>query len=498
MKQVDFILYGAASLGGIARNALEKGGFHVAGYIDRRAYELREYKGLPVWSMDSVPDELRDHGTYIFISVKNVFEHEAIARMLDKKGFYNLIYKPYSVLMGYGNDGERELAALYDSLFAGECRGGFKMPDVDRAYWMHDFGRIQEENGMVTAYIPAEFLFSNAMEGQQSYGPWGKPQSLLSMFAHIDFFRFLSNHTDASPHDYLEEYCVVQGEGRYGVKVTEAWKENVMENRMQVYEEMRASADLDADFFIRNAAQAKWNRQGHYFNLISGKHRCTFQVALGKKYLPVKLAKEDYDAFWNACEIPKTMELLQGYGADAVIPHPAFYRGIQLRDRGEWEFLLWFARYYARKTYFSYGETCFPKLDIVDCSSDLGNFARFCVRLGCRVWRYSCGQLEQQLNRLFRETDVRYGIENAPQDGCIVILEADRLKGQEYGTLDAVQQLLTGCNVCILKYAEQGVAQEFAQRHFMRVAASINQKYKKGKILKSYIIERDCNEPDEK
>lgn len=493
--RMDFILYGAASLGGIARHALERGGFHVAGYIDKRAFELSSYKGIPVWGADSVPEKYKNSRTFILISVKNVFEHEAVAQMLTEKGFQNIIYKPYSVLSGYGNKEECELAELYDSLFARKCPQNFKMPCIESEYRMHDFGFIREDNEMVTVFLPAEFLFVNLVQSDETSGVWGKPQCVLSMFAHIEFFRFLNNCRDASPDDYLEEYCVTQGEQRYQVRATDAWKQNVMENRMQVYEEMKASADLDAQFFIRNPAQAEWNGEKKCFNLLSGKHRCTFQVAMGKKYLPVKITKADYASFMHIAEVPEIMELLRRSGAETVIPHPAFYRGMSIRDRGEWSFLMWFARYYAKKTYFKDGEISFSKIRIIDYSSDYGNFARFCVRLGCRVWRKSHGQLEGQLNRLFYEASICYEPDGGVTDGSsIVVLES---AGQEEPEqMDGVQRLLESVNTWILRYVECGTAERFAAKHSLRVAAEINQKYWQGSILKSYLLERCCDGTD--
>ena len=52
------ILYGAASIGNIAKQSLENCGIEVLGYIDKRAFELQEYNGLPVWELETIPLEM--------------------------------------------------------------------------------------------------------------------------------------------------------------------------------------------------------------------------------------------------------------------------------------------------------------------------------------------------------------------------------------------------------------------------------------------------------
>ena len=92
-----YILYGAAAIGDLVKDSLEKNGLEVIGYIDKRASELSEYNGLMVWSIEEVPQEYIDAEVNVYISVKNVFEHEKIALLLRKRGFTKIIYAPLSI-----------------------------------------------------------------------------------------------------------------------------------------------------------------------------------------------------------------------------------------------------------------------------------------------------------------------------------------------------------------------------------------------------------------
>jgi hypothetical protein len=490
---MNYILYGAASIGNIAKESLEKSGFSVIGYIDKRAFELSSYNDLPVWSLEDIPKEYINSKTCVFISVKNVFEHEEIAEKLLEKGFQNVIYKPYSVLLGYGTDSEYRLAELYEELFLGKCIEEITLPPMTQSQILHDFALIRDENSTITANIPLEFVFTNDYQngGMQK---WGNV-CILAFFTHINFFRFLNNQEDAKPDDYLQEYCVFTAKLQGNIQVTDAWKNNVLENRTQIYEQMKAAMDLDPDFFIRNAAEARWNDSKKYFNLISGKHRATFQAALGKKYIPLKISKEDYDLFLHSNEIKTIMQLLRETKQELLVPHPYFYRGMFIKDRSEQHFLSWFARYYGEKLYRENNKICFEKLKIMDFSEDFGNFARFCKRLGCKVQRItSQGLLELQLNKLCYAEDIIYD-KRINSENNIIIIEANIIESIEDQRL---KLLLDKIDIWIVKYATSTMMEKWKRKFDFQVVAKINMKWQKNEILKSYLLEKYDNESNRK
>lgn len=477
-----YILYGAASIGNEAKNALEKCGGKVVGYIDKRAFELTEYNGLPVWGINDVPSKYVNSNMIVFLSVKNVFEHEKIAGDLKERGFSNIIYKPYNVLLGYGSKEENDIARLYDRLFNGELTEDFIIPRTNSKKAGYDFAKICEKDKVVTAYIPTEFIFTNNYESAEMKR-WGNV-CILAFFTHIDFFRFLNCQKDADPSDYLEEFCVFAANLQGNIKTTEAWKENVIENRTQIFEQMKEALDLDPEFFVRNAAEAEWNADKKIFNLTSGKHRCTFQVALGKKYIPVKISRRDYDLFLNSTEVDETLNLLMQSKKEVLIPHPLFYRGIYIRDRSEYYLQSWFARYYGRKMYYKNGKITFDTIEMLDFTDDSGNFARFAKRLGCHVIRKVLpDQLEKQINRLLFAENIDYQYEKNFSKYKIVIIEADKL-----GSIEGRQAAIEADN-WIIKYGMYDSVEAFARKYNLDVVTEINARYQGGKILKSYLLE---------
>lgn len=482
--RINYILYGAASIGNLVKEALDKCGVTIVGYIDKRAYELTVYNGLPVWDIETVPEEYRTSSTYVYISVKNVFEHEKIADMLYSKGYCYIVYKPYNVLLGYGNKDENLISEIYDNMFSGIYNKELELPmcQVGSVKEAHDYALINRNDDNIVAYIPSEFIFTNNYQNTDME-KWGNI-CILAFFTHIDFFRFLSNDNTAKPDDYLQEYCVFTANLQKKIVVTDAWKRNVIENRSQIYEQMKDALDLDPEFFIRNAAEAKWNEQKKCFNLISGKHRCTFQVAVGKKYLPLKISESDYEKFLNNAEIDNTMRIMQKTGKEAVISHPCFYRGMLMRERDEYQFFLWFARYYGRKTYYETDKVNLENISILDWSDDFGNFARFGNRIGCKVKRMLNPEpLESQLNCLFNET-INYNSKIDNMKGNIICLSSDNL--------DIIDKNLWHFpNTWIIRNISRDKMEQLIYKYHLHIILLISVTFQDGNKVYSYLAEGD-------
>lgn len=479
----NYILYGAAGFGRLIGNSLKECGINVVGYVDKRAFELSTWNNLPVWSICDIPQKYTASDTVIYISVKNVFEHEQIvAEFREKTNYRKIIYKPYSVLLGYGSKDEIKISEIWDNLPNG--RVDFQLPELNRCKLKHDFAYIEGQEE-VKAYIPAEFIFTNDYQNS-AMSQWGNI-CILALYTHIEFFHFLDNKSNVRPDDYLEKFHAYSAGVGDNVEITNAWKDNVVKNRTQVYEQMKESMDLDPLFFVRNAAEARWNEDKKYFNLTSGKHRTTFQVAMGKKYIPLKITKTDYAKFVHESEVESTIQLLEDVKKDVMIPHPFFYRG-EYKDRNEYHFLTWFAQYFGKKLYYENNKIWFEKLNIIDYTNDFGNFARFCERLGCRVQRRgSLELLEEQLNRLFYTNRIDYEAQINSVENNVIVMDADNT---EVMNKAEISLYLSKGNTWIVKYATQEMIKAFAAKYSLRIISKINTKYEEGSILQSYLLEK--------
>ncbi len=481
-----FIIYGAAAIGNLAKISLEKCEMEILGYIDQRAYELKIYNHLPVWSLDDVPEQYVTEETIVFVGVKNVYEHEKIARLVLRRGFRYIVYKPYNVLMNHGTKDEKYISDVYDMLFQASKKAlNVEIPICRAGTYEHffDYALLKECGAEVIAYIPLEFIYTNNyLKGGME--KWGNI-NILSFFTHIDFFRFLDNREDAFPQAYLEEYCVYTARLQNKIIITDAWKENVIENRTQIYEKMNENMNLDLDFFVRNAPEAVWNEKKCIFNLTSGKHRCAFFAAKGLKFIPLKISKSDYAIFFNEKEVMQVKELLHSSNYNIMIPHPIFYRDDRNMDKGEYAVLQWFARYYGKKTFYKFGKIFFENISIMDWSYDMGYFARFLVRLGCKVDRFvKPTELEKGLNRLFYSS-LSYisNMNGLRSDYDICIIDGNKIQN--------IVPYIDRCKYIIIKYCTENGIKGICNSLNLQVILKITQKYENQELKGIYLLQQE-------
>lgn len=319
--ETPIYLYGAASIGKIVLKNLSA--YNLLGFIDMRGKEIQSMCGKPVCSLDDMTS-LIGKDAVIIITVKNVFEHEEIAYLLYKYGYKNLVYKPKGTLEGNTSNYEEILSNLWDKIVSSEIKPENKnIPQYQPVfnYKFMDYAKISETNDRIIANVPLELIYTNDTEGF-----WGNI-NIQALYPHISFFNFLSNKRGAEKESYIK-FCEQSASTIGDIKITEAWKENVLRNRTRIYERMSNALDLDPDFFIRSAPTATWNKKG-YFNLTSGKHRATFLTAKGRRYIPLSIASSDYFLWLQNEEYIKLKELIIRNGEREIaykVFHPYFYQ----------------------------------------------------------------------------------------------------------------------------------------------------------------------------
>lgn len=326
LKNNSIIIYGAAAIGLIVYDICQDMGYDVTGFIDKRGDEIEEYQGKKVYGIDSEELDSIDRDSVIFVAVKNVFEHENIARVLIDKGFSNLIYRPYASLKGKGNEVEDSLYNIYEDFMKK------KEIDIDipktlsiREYEYKDYSTICKMKDSRIIYLPIECLFTDK-KNMSSNANW-LDTPLLMLVPHISFFRFMDQQEGGYSYNKYLDFCIDAAKVKGQIKITERWKENVLKNRADVYTNMNESLEREPDFFVRNAPLVRWNSNG-YFNLCSGKHRAAFWVAKGRRYFPVKMSEDDYKSWINELVIEnviKDMRKSNVHEIEAPMEHPYFY-----------------------------------------------------------------------------------------------------------------------------------------------------------------------------
>lgn len=325
-KESHFILYGAASCGSLLCDKLLCQGYKVDAFIDKRADEIVNLKGISVYNLEDAAKKFCDRKFVIVIAVKNVFEHSRIAMELAENGLKNILYKPYSVLKGRGTECERIIEKWYDKIAIGDLpeeRQVLRRTEISNIYLQDEKEYLlAEKEDYIVISLPLVCLFENLELNATS-----QERNALYFFPHIQFFSYLQGEDKASV-DYYMDYCEKAAAALDSFKVTEAWKRNVIENRTEICNEMNNSYYFKQSFFIDNAPHVIWNEKG-YFNLNSGKHRTAFWASKKMMFMPVKMDKTEAECWINrkrALLILEKMNQKKIYTLKAPVEHPMFYQ----------------------------------------------------------------------------------------------------------------------------------------------------------------------------
>lgn len=289
-KNSRIYLYGAASIGKIVYSNLINAGYSVEKFIDKRAEEISEFIGVPVILTEQLSNgELDD--AVVIISVKNVFEHKNIIDIFIRRGYSKLIYMPDGVLNGHATENDKKIEKMYNGILSGNIIE-MELPVTKEVplYIPEDCAVALDRGDTCIVRVPWQLIYTYKRNSNNSADRWTEV-NCMQYFPHIELFTYFMNGCGEC-ESYME-FCCEAAIKTGDVKITEAWKENVIKNRYDVYNNMNMKYELDKDFFVRSAPKAEWNDKG-YFNLISGKHRTSFLLSKGNRYINVEISKEDY------------------------------------------------------------------------------------------------------------------------------------------------------------------------------------------------------------
>ncbi len=328
------VIYGASSIGGIAFRAFSEMGYSIQCFVDKRGDSIKRFKEREVLSIERIDKINRE--LPVFVAVKNVFEHSKIANELSSRGFHSLIFRPQLVIQGGGSIEEKRLNEVYDKL-------------INRENWIDNIPQtfysnvcsysdnVILDNGdadKVTVLIPLEWIFTDSQG--EVYSKWSDIPALC-LVPHISFFRWLDHQSNRSYEMYID-YCK-DAAGYFGdIETSDGWVSNVLKNRSDVYVSMNRSLEVDPLFFVRNAVDASWNKRG-YFNIRSGKHRIAFYISKGRRFIPIKVTRDDYCEFSESLDVFELSSYIKKNHISTVngpIEYPGLYRFPCLND------LFWF------------------------------------------------------------------------------------------------------------------------------------------------------------
>ncbi len=274
----------------------------IKGFIDKNAADIVEKKGIKVYTLKDLKNEdIADK--IVFITIKNVFGHDDIARDLIKCGFRYIVYKSGNILKEIGDEREKITDIAYETIIEHKTYfDDIEVPKVEVInYKLRDRLFIKEDEETVTALCPKEMLFNYK-------DPNDYPGMCMPLFFHITDLYEAFSANEKGIEEAEDNFLIYCGEWLHksGNEMTDAQRRSFIESKRAAYVNMRRTMELDKDFFVNNAPKVTYEN-GKFYLASSGRNRVSFQIAMGHDYIPVKMSKEDYDC-WSNIEIKNIYE----------------------------------------------------------------------------------------------------------------------------------------------------------------------------------------------
>ncbi|WP_153787282.1 hypothetical protein [Pseudomonas sp. EMN2] len=395
------ILYGAAHRGTMVSRYL-KGRLNVVGFIDKRAAEITHHEGLPV---SCVADA--DKTALVIVCVNNIFEHESIALSLAAEGFERVVFCPVNGSnMAWRSAEERtQMASVHNAIIDEQLALPVEVPALHGLFRPEykDDALISAEDAEVLAWIPA-WLVCARRNGNGLF----KDSPVFTLFPYLELFKWFDGEADATPNHYMDLYCRNAAD-QFGIAQTDAWVENVLRSRRQVYERMRQTESVDPLFFLNHAVKADWNSDESHFNMDSGKHRAAFLIHRKRSLVPLKLSNADYEAYLNRPALKALIDcMLRSSITELPYPvmHSYFLRVPYRAESAFYETLLKSCRALVLKNFSETGRVSLGGVRLRVESADLEPLAQAFAVLGCSVHHtYQASEFDRAVRDLYRISD---------------------------------------------------------------------------------------------
>lgn len=490
----QILIYGAGMVGKRLLRQMQQQNLSVAGFIDRRGKEIKTLEKIPVYSLEELQNRFQQKENYlIFLTIKNVFQHNEIVMSLRSMGFEYFVFKPASILQGCNKNEELIIVnRIYEKVVETEGTLAETVPSCKgvRLLELRDWGFLSEQEGFVTAYLPAELLFTN----WNPDNPQWSVQNILAAYAAVDMYRGFSGkngkHSKKLIDCYMQEIALA-GAQKMGLNTDGLWEESVREGRRRVYWEMRRKMAFWPEFFIENSVLMK-RRENNSFELISsGKNRVSFLIAEGMTVIPVRMKKNEYTIFLNAKVANRLYTYLEKrpeIRPFAPISHPYFYYVDSMAPDYLENWLGRIGKFIARWLYDMYGMFDFSKLTIQSLLPDQGASCRYFSLLGCKVINSCKGndEMRELLDDLFfAEYSNRYE-NNRDEEVDICFLHTDNLN--EESLLPYLKQCKS---FCFLQSCEdKSWVNEMVRRSEFSILDKLFEAYWGTKLVNCYLLGR--------
>ncbi|MNG68192.1 hypothetical protein D3C76_156050 [compost metagenome] len=291
------VIYGGGQIGvGFCRR-LMKCGVKVRAIIDRNPQGVTNAP-VPVLSVQAC---LQAHGdTLVFVAIGNGLAHPPIARALRSAGYMRVLHLPVFLR------GARAAAMTraWNAFYAGDYAVPFCSVDELYTVCAGDY-QLSALADYVTAVVHKDDVYTV----RRSY--------------------------EGVDHDYAD-YFKWQGQGQDVIdKATNVRLGDPLVKALLPFDELFSKEQLDfyraktffdmGDYYREAASVAIFDGVSHRFNILDGSHRAFYLERQGFDGIPLKMKREEWDAYFKAPQAQALMDYCRHLHAlPAVVRHPAF------------------------------------------------------------------------------------------------------------------------------------------------------------------------------
>ena len=256
---MKYIIYGAGGNCFRVKKLLQNARYIVSGILDKRAEDIHNVEDVLVYTPENyaLVDKEKDKSV-IIVSVKNVFEHINIARTLLELGYEKIIYKPLPVLQGEHDEEWDSISYVYETIveknISLDTTVRIACSRRDHLIVFKDELLIEDKGDQVLCWLPIELVCNYDREEAYKLVP------MAAFYPILNLYRYLLNSGNECEWEIIEDDFFLYSADwveRTHQDFSYSLKKNMINSRINVFSEMQKKADIDKDFFIRNAVSVK-------------------------------------------------------------------------------------------------------------------------------------------------------------------------------------------------------------------------------------------------
>lgn len=425
LRDKDIYIYGAGDMGKNVKNTIESCGKSVKGFIDRRAEDYELFQGKKVFNISEIEDISNKQDVAIILAFKNVYQHNEVAKSFQRKGFFNIVFKPLAVLYQCQDEkmeGLYLISKAHTFLTDGYLFFEGDIPAIESVElnYIQKQKVINEREDKLLFYAPVEMIF----QGDNPTYEILMGKNMLALYPAVTMYRGFRNADSVDLERGVREYIELVAKKsaiRFGMVVNQKWENNLIEGRKKVYEEMKRQLSLRPSFFVENGPEVRFEKPFKLKIISSGKNRVSFLMAEGYGYIPVWISKKDYEEYINENVAEDVLKHIDEVKL-APIPHPYFYNAvIQAGDYAQ----VWLQRLgkeIGEYTYMTRKDYQFESVRVLDMLDDEGAAGRYLYNIGCDVKRHCAQPIAEKIDRLFHVNIPQY---EAPEAVDVLLISSN-------------------------------------------------------------------------